>query len=58
MADPILTFGLPSGSLMEATLSLFQRAGYSISGTSRSYRPTVDDPELRLRMLRAQEISR
>ena len=43
---------------MEATLSLFQRAGFSISGTSRSYRPTVDDPELRLRLLRAQEISR
>jgi ATP phosphoribosyltransferase len=58
MADPILTFGLPSGSLMEATLALFKRAGYSISGTSRSYRPPVDDPELRLRMLRAQEISR
>ncbi|MCX8493629.1 MAG: ATP phosphoribosyltransferase [Chthoniobacterales bacterium] len=58
MADPILTFGLPSGSLMEATLSLFKRAGFSISGTSRSYRPLVDDPELRLRMLRAQEISR
>ena len=58
MADNILTFGLPSGSLMEATLSLFKRAGFSISGTSRSYRPTVDDPELRLRMLRAQEISR
>jgi len=58
MADPILTFGLPSGSLMEATLALFKRAGFSISGTSRSYRPLVDDPELRLRMLRAQEISR
>lgn len=58
MADNTLTFGLPSGSLMEATLSLFKRAGFSISGTSRSYRPTVDDPELRLRMLRAQEISR
>ena len=58
MSDSILTFGLPSGSLMEATLSLFKRAGFSISGTSRSYRPLVDDPELRLRMLRAQEISR
>ena len=58
MAISTLTFGLPSGSLMEATLSLFQRAGFSISGTSRSYRPTVDDPELRLRLLRAQEMSR
>jgi ATP phosphoribosyltransferase len=43
---------------MEATVSLFQKAGFSISGTSRSYRPVVDDPELRLRLLRAQEISR
>ena len=58
MPDPILTLGLPSGSLMEATVSLFQKAGFSISGTSRSYRPVVDDPELRLRLLRAQEISR
>ena len=58
MLDPILTLGLPSGSLMEATVSLFQKAGFSISGTSRSYRPVVDDPELRLRLLRAQEISR
>jgi len=58
MADSILTLGLPSGSLMEATLSLFKRAGFSISGTSRSYRPVVDDPELRLNLLRAQEMSR
>ncbi len=58
MSDSILTLGLPSGSLMEATLTLFKRAGFSISGANRSYRPVVDDPELRLNLLRAQEMSR
>ena len=58
MEDNILTIGLPSGSLMEPTIALFAKAGFSISGSSRSYRPSVDDPELRIRLLRAQEISR
>ena len=57
-SHPTLTLGLPSGSLMEATLALFARAGYCISGSQRSYRPAVDDPELKIRLLRAQEISR
>lgn len=43
---------------MEPTLQLFARAGFQISGSSRSYRPVVDDPELEIRLLRAQEISR
>lgn len=43
---------------MEPTIALFGKAGYAISGSSRSYRPSVDDPELRIRLLRAQEISR
>jgi ATP phosphoribosyltransferase len=43
---------------MDPTISLFAKAGYAISGSSRSYRPSVDDPELRIRLLRAQEISR
>lgn len=43
---------------MEPTISLFAKAGFRISGSSRSYRPSVDDPELRIRLLRAQEISR
>ena len=43
---------------MEATVDLFAKAGFAISGSKRSYRPTVDDPELELRLLRAQEISR
>ncbi len=43
---------------MEATFSLFSKAGFSISGSSRSYRPAIDDPEINIRILRAQEISR
>ncbi|MCK9588948.1 MAG: ATP phosphoribosyltransferase [Terrimicrobiaceae bacterium] len=58
MEENILTVGLPSGSLMEPTISLFAKAGFAIAGSSRSYRPAVDDPEMRVRLLRAQEISR
>jgi ATP phosphoribosyltransferase len=54
----ILRLGLPSGSLQEPTLALFAKAGFNISGASRSYKPSVDDPELTVRLLRAQEISR
>jgi len=54
----VLSIGLPTGSLHEATLALFAKAGYQISGSSRSYKPSIDDPELRVRLLRAQEISR
>ncbi len=58
MTDRRLCIGLPSGSLQEATLDLFEKAGYQITGTKRSYKPAVDDPELEIRLLRAQEISR
>lgn len=60
MAEPknILRLGLPKGSLQEPTLELFKRAGFNIVVSSRSYRPTVDDSELELRLLRAQEIGR
>ncbi len=54
----ILRLGLPSGSLQEPTFNLFAKAGFNISGASRSYKPAVDDPELTIRLLRAQEISR
>ncbi len=54
----ILRLGLPSGSLQEPTFALFAKAGFNISGASRSYKPAVDDPELTIRLLRAQEISR
>jgi ATP phosphoribosyltransferase len=55
---PSLRLGLPKGSLQEPTLELFKRAGYNIVLSSRSYRPTVDDKDLELRVLRAQEIGR
>jgi ATP phosphoribosyltransferase len=54
----VLRLGLPSGSLQEPTLALFAKAGFNVSGASRSYKPSVDDPELTVRLLRAQEISR
>jgi len=58
-AEPAtLRLGLPSGSLQEPTFALFAKAGFHISGASRSYKPAVDDPELTIRLLRAQEISR
>jgi ATP phosphoribosyltransferase len=53
-----LRVGLPSGSLQEPTISLFAKAGFVIGVSSRSYKPSVDDPELVVRLLRAQEISR
>src|SRR5688500_8669105 len=55
-ANHILRLGLPSGSLQGPTLELFKRAGYNVIVNSRSYRPSVDDPELYLLLLRAQEI--
>ena len=57
-ANRVLRVGLPSGSLQEPTFALFAKAGFHISGASRSYRPAVDDPEMAIRLLRAQEISR
>ncbi len=57
-APPVLRIGLPTGSLQEPTFALFAKAGYTISGASRSYKPAVDDPEISVRLLRAQEISR
>src|ERR1700742_3106120 len=53
-----LRVGLPTGSLQEPTFTLFSKAGFHTSGASRSYKPEVDDPELVIRVLRAQEISR
>lgn len=50
--------GLPKGSLEESTIALFSKAGWRISKSSRSYKPSIDDPELDGRFVRAQEISR
>ena len=54
----MLRFGLPKGSLQEATIAKMAKAGYNISISSRSYIPYVDDDQLELRLIRAQEISR
>lgn len=53
-----LRLGLPKGSLQEATFQLFKRAGFNISVRSRSYFPKIDDPELDILLMRAQEIPR
>jgi ATP phosphoribosyltransferase len=53
-----LKLGIPKGSLQEATLELFARAGWKITISSRSYVPAVDDPEIECLLVRAQEMSR
>ena len=53
-----LRLGLPKGSLQEATFQLFNQAGYRISLSGRSYYPVVNDPELEILLMRAQEIPR
>ena len=50
--------GLPKGSLQDATIKLFAKAGFDISVSSRSYRPSIDDEQLDGRFVRAQEVSR
>lgn len=54
----LLRLGLPKGSLQEATLEKMAKAGYNIQVSSRSYIPYVDDEEMEIRLIRAQEISR
>lgn len=53
-----LKLGLPKGSLQESTFQLFKRAGFNISVRSRSYFPSIDDPEIEVVLMRAQEIPR
>jgi ATP phosphoribosyltransferase len=50
--------GLPKGSLEESTKALFAKAGWKITTSSRSYKPSIDDPELDGRFVRAQEVAR
>jgi ATP phosphoribosyltransferase len=57
-ANPLLMLGLPKGSLEESTKNLFAKAGWKITTSSRSYKPSIDDPELDGRFVRAQEVSR
>jgi ATP phosphoribosyltransferase len=54
----VLKLGLPAGSLQEATGELFRKAGYKITFPSRSYYPTIDDPDLHCTLIRAQEMGR
>ncbi len=54
----ILKLGVPKGSLQDATIKLFGQAGYRIVTSSRSYMPSIDDPEIECLMFRAQEIAR
>ena len=54
----LLKLGIPAGSLNEATIDLFQRAGYRITSSSRSYYPEIDDDEIECLMVRAQEMAR
>ena len=53
-----LKLGIPKGSLEESTIALFRRAGYEIRTSSRSYFPTIDDPEIECMLIRAQEMAR
>ena len=58
MTENILKLGIPAGSLQEATADLFRKAGYKITFASRSYYPTIDDPEIHCTLIRAQEMPR
>lgn len=53
-----LKLGLPKGSLEQATVDLFKRAGFQIGISSRSYFPSIDDPEIECMLIRAQEMAR
>jgi ATP phosphoribosyltransferase len=53
-----LKLGIPKGSLQDSTLQLFARAGFNIYVSSRSYFPTIDDPEIECMLIRAQEMAR
>lgn len=53
-----LRLGIPKGSLQDATVQLFQRAGYNLYISSRSYYPVIDDPEIECLLIRAQEMAR
>ena len=58
MNSNILKLGIPKGSLEEATVNLFAKAGYNIKIKSRSYFPSIDDNEIECMLIRAQEIAR
>jgi ATP phosphoribosyltransferase len=53
-----LKLGIPKGSLEAATIDIFRRAGFQITTSSRSYFPSIDDPEIECMLIRAQEMAR
>src|SRR5262245_25073628 len=53
-----LKLGLPKGSLQDATIQLFARAGFNVYVNPRSYFPAIDDPEIECMLIRAQEMAR
>ncbi|HEX9137000.1 MAG TPA: ATP phosphoribosyltransferase, partial [Nitrospirota bacterium] len=55
---PRLKLGLPKGSLQDSTFKLFSKAGYRVQVTSRSYYPSIDDPDIECILVRAQEMAR
>jgi ATP phosphoribosyltransferase len=57
-SSPVLRLGIPKGSLQDATVHLFARAGFTLYVSSRSYFPSVDDPEIECMLIRAQEMAR
>ena len=59
MKDKVLKLGLPKGSLQESTFKMLKKAGFNVNlSSSRSYIPSIDDPQIELVLLRAQEMSR
>ena len=58
MSEQILKLGIPKGSLQKATIELFARAGFDIADSERGYLPQIDDEQIQLILLRAQEMSR
>lgn len=58
MSEKILKLGIPAGSLQNATAQLFERAGFHITFSSRSYYPSIDDDDIECLLIRAQEMPR
>ncbi len=58
MSEKVLKLGIPAGSLQKATIELFGRAGFNIADSERSFQPHIDDEQIELIVLRAQEMSR
>ena len=56
MSEKVLKLGIPTGSLQKATIELFDKAGFSIVDSERSFQPSIDDEQIQLLCLRAQEM--